>query len=274
MSLWMRWEAKNPMLAETRIIVRRWIGFKTNTLQTKLIIGGIFIVLIGIILAVAQYATFVDTSVVFPIAWVLVGLISIITLHGSLAREREKRSMEVLMTVPLTARQIVFGKLFRSLPAIGTILVAVPVLLLASGIGRAVFKDPGLTWGPHTTPALVAAVLMLYLMATALYSMTLTMAISSITSRVAPALLLSFSLWIVTYLVIPIVVSAMTWSEGGFETWHPMGSFFSLIGFGDFDPLSPLYVIVWQLGLSYVFLAYAVMKLGNEARPASTANSS
>jgi len=272
-NLWMRWEAKNPMLAETRIIVRRWLGFKGSTLQTKLIIGAVIVVVIGIILGVAQYAAFVDTPLVFPIAWVLMGLISVVTLHGSLAREREKRSMEVLMTVPLTASQIVLGKLTRVLPAIGTILVAVPILLLASGIGRAVLKENGLTWGPHAAPALVACVLMLYLITTAFYSMTMTMAISAMSSRVAPSLLLSFAIWIVTYLVIPIVISALTWSEGGFESWHPMGSFFSLLGFGDFDPLSPLYVIVWQVGLSFVYLAFAVSKMGQESQSAGAAKS-
>lgn len=274
MSLWMRWEAKNPMLAETRIILRRWLGFKGDTLQAKLIIGAICLVFLGIMGGIARYSFLVDTTVVFPIAWLLVGLVSIITLHGSLAREREKRSMEVLMTVPLTAGQVVMGKLTRALPAMVTILLAVPVFLLASGIGRAVLNERGLTWGDSQHPVVVSLLLMVYLVVSGFYSMSLTMAISSVTSRVAPALLLSFSLWIVTYLVVPIVISALTWSEGGVASWHPMGSFFTLVGMGDYDVLSPIYVVVWQVGLGYVYLAFAVSKMSQESQAAGAAKSS
>ncbi|GAB4131505.1 MAG: hypothetical protein Fur0036_18110 [Fimbriimonadaceae bacterium] len=271
MSLWMRWEERNPMLAETRIVLRRWLGLKGDNLQAKLVIAAVCVVVLGIIGAVARYSFLVDTTVAFPIAWVLLGLVSIITLHGALAREREKRSMEVLLTTPLTAKQIVLGKLTRAVPAITAILVCVPIFLLASGLGRAFFKENGLTWGDNLPAAVVMLALLGYLVSSSFFAMCLTMAVSAITQRVAASLLLSFALWVVVYLIVPIILSSIFWGDAGISMWHPMAAFFALVGFSEYSSLSSFIVIGWQLALGAGLLVFAIRRMSRETQAAGAA---
>lgn len=112
-------------------VYRKELGAFFSSLVGYLAIG-VFLILLGLVLFV-----FADTSLLnynfatldqlFEIApWVFLILIPAITMR-SLAEERQQRTMELLLTYPLTPTQIVLGKYFACLTIAA--LAILPTLL-------------------------------------------------------------------------------------------------------------------------------------------------
>ena len=107
---------------------------------------GVFLVLLGLVLFVFEdtslltynYATLDQLFEIAP--WVFLFLIPAITMR-SLAEERQQRTMELLLTYPLTPTQIVLGKFFAcvtiaALAILPTLLYYYTVYQLAVPVGN------------------------------------------------------------------------------------------------------------------------------------------
>jgi ABC-type transport system involved in multi-copper enzyme maturation permease subunit len=86
----------------------------------------------------------VATTVVMAIAWfqfVSLQVVSVVMLSDSISAEIRKKTLDTLVTTPITSVQIVMGKLCSKLPGLVILLAAsMPVLAVVRGMG-------GVPWG-------------------------------------------------------------------------------------------------------------------------------
>jgi ABC-type transport system involved in multi-copper enzyme maturation permease subunit len=123
-----------PSLDDNPILWREW--HRSRPSRWARIVSGIYVILALVFSAVAIVA---PTNVVAPLVngfQIAVGLLLLsVTAATSLAEERVRGSLDVLMATPLSSRQIVLGKWlgsFRKVPLLAILPAA--VIVLATGI--------------------------------------------------------------------------------------------------------------------------------------------
>ncbi|MBS1713321.1 MAG: ABC transporter permease subunit [Armatimonadetes bacterium] len=123
--------ADNPVLAETWrpfARARRGKNWKANSIVTGLLVAAVY----GALLAGGmQIVDYLEAGVFLILLVVLTPLFVATVLYPSLAAEREKKTMDLLLVAPVTAPQIVTAKLARALwPLVGLeITLLVPALV-------------------------------------------------------------------------------------------------------------------------------------------------
>lgn len=203
MRYWERLEDRNPMVAETRIRTLRFLGSSSRT--AVLIVGGIVLSIMVILLALgARFVQFYSIELYVFMAPAIAIFAGVGTTAMGIAREREKRSMDILLTTPVTARQIVWGKFSACL--LPVTLLSLLCFLLASGQslirlanGSGAFAIDG-----QVLPLWVILLGSFAITLAAGYSAAMvSIWVSSFMKRGAPALIFAFTTMVLLLMVIP-----------------------------------------------------------------------
>lgn len=208
---------KNPMTVEVRRAARRYLTFSNSNGTVT------FGLLLAIILYAILFLTVVNMRGDFNpkiVLWIhlfVSSLVAPMTLHASIAGERERRSWDMLMVAPVTHAQVVVGKLLGGLAVQVAIAAALllPTLVAAVSYGR---QDGLSLYGLFR--------LELVLLATGAFCSALTMLISARVKRGFVALGVSFTVLLLIFVFFPIIL--LTLGGGGTPEmndlvfgWHP-----------------------------------------------------
>jgi ABC-type Na+ efflux pump permease subunit len=121
---WRGLVSENPMLKlSLRAQYQAFLPSKSSSARTVWLLVGV--VYLGVTALCATYAEYLISDWLFYPVLALALIVPMNILHGSIAGEREKRSLDTLLVAPLTSGQIVFAKSARALAALGLSLATV-----------------------------------------------------------------------------------------------------------------------------------------------------
>ncbi len=132
-SLWRTLVTENPMLIEMERFRRRFLSMGGGKALNATVIALLAVCYAGLLMLVLNMRGDMPPM---PLLFLQTGLFVLIApnlLHSSIAGEREKRTWDLLLVAPITKAQIVVGKFFGALAAlgVGAALFAVPLLIAA-----------------------------------------------------------------------------------------------------------------------------------------------
>jgi ABC-type transport system involved in multi-copper enzyme maturation permease subunit len=118
------------MMAEVRMANSRFIGgrgWSAGQIASGAICGMLYLYFLSMVI---QNSEVIEVSYLFMTMLGMMMLVLPIVLHGVIAGEREKRSLEMLLAAPVTSRQIAMAKLMRSALFVAVVGVAflLPIL--------------------------------------------------------------------------------------------------------------------------------------------------
>ncbi|MCC6403579.1 MAG: ABC transporter permease subunit [Fimbriimonadaceae bacterium] len=262
MNTWQALVADNPLLklvmaSSVRIFTRT--GLRT----TKTAIWFVGVLVLCVTLLAGYFAEYLFWQIFLIPLLLMVILIPLAVLHGSIAGEREKRSIEVLLVAPLTSAQILFAKVSKGvLPVAVTIALFIPVAL-AIEIGH--------IWKPMLSP--VRSVLpswqtfllaMAVVASSAMFSAGLTMFVSARAKTTGAALIGSlFALlaWLVGLPILDVSISGFgARPDSQLELYHtnPFWVVGSLISGQGASPSEP---IRDSIALSLALVVFSILLL-------------
>jgi ABC-type transport system involved in multi-copper enzyme maturation permease subunit len=266
MKFWHSLENRNPVLVEARQAALRMMGVQNLNASTKWNVIMVGVIFAGITALAMRYPTAVEPVVTLPILLTILNFILPVVLHSVIAKEREKRSMDILLSCPVTPMQIVVGKLARGIPWV----VLVSVLLLAPTFGallmRAIFRHE-MPDGTYALPVSMLLALML-LLTSAFWFASITVWVSSMAKKTHGALLGSLGVFFVVLLVLPAVMTILG-ANNGYEVYHPYVAL-SLL-FADFmgnaqKTIGPWYCMGIQIVSGVIVLFLAGQNVGRDYR--------
>lgn len=218
---------KNPMTVEIRRATRRFLTFSgpSGTVTMGLLL---WIILYAILfLLVVNLRGEFHPKIVLGIQMFVSALVAPITLHASIAGERERRSWDMLMVAPVTHAQVVVGKLLGGL----AVQVAIAAALLLPTLVAAITYTgtDGLSLYGLVRLELVA-------LAAGAFCSALTMLISARVKRSFVALGVAGSALLLLFLFLPIVLAAGNTGADSPEMrellygWHPVTALINIDG--------------------------------------------
>ncbi|MCH7904723.1 MAG: ABC transporter permease subunit [Armatimonadetes bacterium] len=219
--------AGNPMMAEVlreknkALAPESWRG---GQLAARILLGVFYLLGLALVLNNIQY---IEPVILL---YVLMGVQTLLipaVLHATIAGEREKRSLDMLLVAPVTASQIVIGKFSRALVpvvalslAIGLPTLAVELARSADGAERYDLNRPGML-------GFMIASLFCLLFAMAIGG--LTMWISSKTRTASAAMMSTIGALFLLLIVVPAIAATMSYGAGDFADFViEMNPFISL----------------------------------------------
>lgn len=207
MNAWTELVRRNPVIKESQLSVwermnpRQW---QTNTLLSVLIVGVVYIVLISLGL---QAVRDIDPSLFMYVSLTTVIFASAIVLYGTVAGEREKRTLDLLLVAPVTTSQIIAAKLFRVVLPIVAILLLLGVPSLVFGIARIVLGETAFASGAPFAMGLVGSLALTFCVA--VFVSGLSIFVSSINRTTAGALTGSLALIFLVYVVYAVMAGVI-----------------------------------------------------------------
>ncbi len=208
----------NPMLVEVRRAVRRYLSFfgAGGSLSLGLLLGIVAYALLMIV--VINTRGDIPAKVPLFIHLFVAAVVAPMTLHASIAGERERRSWDMLMVAPVTHAQVVVGKLFGGLAVQLAMAAAmlVPTLVAAATYARG---DGGTSaWGLVRSEVLI--------LATGVFASGLTMLISARVKRAFVSLGVSMGALLFLFAFFPLLTGSLLGGSGPetemlFLGWHP-----------------------------------------------------
>lgn len=208
MSYWHRLVADNPLLrlvlgASVRSLSPK--GLKAATTTVWLIVA----VIVGLSLLSGYYSEFLAWQFFLVPLLVLLLLIPLAVLHGSIAGEREKRSIEILLAAPLSSSQILVAKFSKVLLPLGICIATFVPVAVAIEVGH-LFKRP--VWlDDFLRPAWISfTVAMSVIVASALFASALTVFVSARTRTTSAALIGSLFAMLAWLVGLPILVASLS----------------------------------------------------------------
>ncbi len=276
-AFWEKLISRNPMMAEPARFVRQ-ITSPSEWKGQQIVMG----VIVAIIFIFFMAMTFVYSDAMDPggMIYVMMGLIVLVVpvnLHGAIAGEREKRSLDMLLAAPLTAQQIVSAKILRVIVPLSLIVVgfAIPAYVLA--IKRAM-QNTTTYYGPHAPPEMVMVTNGLVLtVCFAIFCSVCTVYVSSITRNTASALISSIGAIFFYLVVLPLMLMPffwlLPWMGEIIGLMHPFGALTMVLGHwesletrwlsGWFVPIAT--VPLWA-GASFLFFYLASARIEADRR--------
>jgi ABC-type transport system involved in multi-copper enzyme maturation permease subunit len=201
----------NPMYAEVQrernkaMAEHNWRGAQLAA-RILLIVIYLFLLILTI-----RWIEYVEP---FVLMYVMLGLATILIpagLHGTIAGEREKRALDLLLVAPVTPGQIIVGKFGKTFLSLALLIVAVggPALII-----ELVKQDSNAyLYGQHSTGLAGYFRSLVLVVATSLAMGGLTMWVSSKTKTNSGAMLATVGALFVVLIVVPAmggVVSALS----------------------------------------------------------------
>ena len=219
MTLYENLVSKNPMTIEIRRATRRYLSFTgANGNVTFGLLLGIILYAILVLITVNQRGNIHPKYVILSIHLFVAAVIAPMTLHASIAGERERRSWDMLMVAPVTHAQVVVGKLLGGFAVQGALAVA---MLLPTLIAMLTFE------GDDKLTLYGLLRLELVILASGAFCCALTMLISARVKRAFVSLGVSFTMLLLLFGFLPMMLAAGA-SGGGPEMqllyygWHPV----------------------------------------------------
>ena len=136
----------NPILNKELTISSRSIKMSIHLMLYNLVLGGIAIITLMVLHAESEYsgANYQTLMALFPIlatlqCFIILFMIPVLTA-SSIAGERERQTLDVMLTTPISPFSIVLGKVFTAMAQVLMYVVSsVPIMSLAFIIG-------GMSW--------------------------------------------------------------------------------------------------------------------------------
>ena len=136
----------NPILNKELTIGSRSIKMSIHLMLYNLVLGGIAIITLMVLYAESEYsgANYQTLMALFPIlatlqCFIILFMIPVLTA-SSIAGERERQTLDVMLTTPISPFSIVLGKVFTAMAQVLMYVVSsVPIMSLAFIIG-------GMSW--------------------------------------------------------------------------------------------------------------------------------
>ncbi|MGE0001951.1 MAG: ABC transporter permease [Fimbriimonadaceae bacterium] len=256
MSTWRTLVADNPLLrlllsSSVRTFTRS--GLKSTATAVWLVVG----VIVSLAALAAYYAEFLAWQFLLLPLLAIVILIPLAVLHSSIAGEREKRSIEVLLVAPLSSAQIIVAKLSKGvLPVAISMVTFVPI---AAAIELGHIGKPSAVQPLSAVPAgLTFTLSMLLLVSSAALSAGVTMFVSSRSRTTAAALIGSLFVLLTWIVGSPILAGAVSGFGGtsGMDSAIMLANPFFTMGQLCLDRSAAQSILVRNsLGLSVALLA-------------------
>lgn len=239
--LWTDLIADNPAIKDSHRLP--WLRMNPKTWSTNTIVSVCILVVtyIGLLTLALQGAQFLDATLFMYVCLTCCGFAPAVVLYGSIAGEREKRTIDLLLVAPVTTAQIITSKLLKIiLPVISVIvLLVIPIVVFA-------FVRPrlGLTpieSGAPLVPAIFGTILIC--VTVSLFVTGLSMWVSGLNRTTAGALTGVLALLFVVYIVYPVTAGVFSVVNKNFSDWmmvvHPFAAVNSLTATGQ-DRINPL----------------------------------
>ncbi|HXH60175.1 MAG TPA: ABC transporter permease subunit [Fimbriimonadaceae bacterium] len=197
----------NPMLGELQreknkaLAPHNWQG---SQLAARVLLVIFYLLLLLIVLV------YVRDIEPYHVLYALLGLLTVLlpaSLHGVIAGEREKRSLDMLLCAPLTAGQIVVGKFSRAaITMIGLVLaIGVPALIIE--VVKEFYVPREVAMEGHTMGGFFYALLVC--LVTAVFISSVTLWISSKTKTSSSAMLSTIATLFLFFVVAPAIGSVV-----------------------------------------------------------------
>lgn len=262
MTAWQKAEERNPMLVETRQATLRMLGVQNLNASAKWNVVMVGVVFLGLTALAMRYPGVVMPSILLPMLLVVLAFILPVVLHGVIAKEREKRSIDILLSCPVTPFQIVSGKAMRAIPWFilisGLILLPLFGSLVARIFTGEAMPDARYGLGPTLFYALVL------LISSGAWFSAATIFVSSMVKRVHLALVGTMAIFFLIYLVGPSLMMILGLSRG-YEIYHPFVAMPLMFELGT-DFLGPWWVILIQTVLTVLCLYGAALNVSRDYR--------
>jgi ABC-type transport system involved in multi-copper enzyme maturation permease subunit len=198
----------NPMFAEVvreknkALAEHNWRGAQ---LAARVLLLAIYLFLLVLTL---RYVTYVEP---FVLMYVMLGLATILIpagLHGAIAGDREKRSLDMLLVAPVTPGQIVVGKFGKTFLSLMMLVVAVGVPALVIELVKETVAASRYDLHIHGVVGFFRSLALV--LSTGLSMGALTMWISSKTRSNSGAMLATVGALFVVLIVIPAIGGVMS----------------------------------------------------------------
>jgi|GEM_PF-4188540 len=205
--MWIDLVRDNPVIKESqrsfweRIHPKTW---PTNTTITIAIVAIVYFVLITLAL---QGISFIDPSVFMFVSLTVTIFVSAVVLYGTLAGEREKRTLDLLLVAPVTASQIVAAKTLKVVIPILAIIVLLDIPALVFAIVRNANGMKTMSSGASFPIAFFGSTVLI--LSVALFVIGLTMLVSSINRTTAGALTGTIAVLFLAYIVFPVITGVL-----------------------------------------------------------------
>ena len=204
---------RNPMMAEVLreknkvLAPENWRG---SQLAARILLGVIYLFLLALVLFYIEY---VEPVMLLYVLMAVQTLMIPSALHGTIAGEREKRSLDMLLVAPVTASQIVIGKFSRALvPVIGlSLAIGLPTLVVEIAKSADTAQRDDLNRAGMLGFAIASLYCLLYAMAIG----GLTMWISSKTRTASAAMMSTIGALFLVLVVVPAIADTMSYVGGG-----------------------------------------------------------
>jgi ABC-type Na+ efflux pump permease subunit len=222
-NLWHELVTDNPLMVKAMKSLSMLKGLRTMPPSSWVVLSLVALIYLVLVGSALKIADVLDPGLFLYLMMTVVVLMAATVLHNSLAGEREKRTMDLLLVAPVTARQIVASKLVKVVLPIGCTIVAcvVPAIVLAvvRANGPSNFQD-------RTTSFPLALVMTIVLtLATALMVTGTTVFVSSINRTTASALTATLGVLFLWFIVLPIFIGTFSVVNQKFSenlgSYHP-----------------------------------------------------
>ncbi|MCW5937768.1 MAG: ABC transporter permease subunit [Fimbriimonadaceae bacterium] len=224
----------NPAMVEAKRPVLQFL--RPGKWSAPYILAIVFVgVAYGALLASAiTYLPSFDPAIILVVVPVAAAVGVSVTLHGVLAGEREKRSLETLLAAPVSAAQLVAAKACRAVPPVVLLVLLLPVPALVLAVAK---SQSGYTVFEGTPSILVFLGTLLILVATAFMTAGLTMLVSAHTKTTANALLGTLAALFIAYAIVPMTLTGMVGGPESirFLAWHPVPTQLAVLWPGQSD---------------------------------------
>ncbi len=208
------------------------------------------IVYMGLVVSALQMVEFVDASVFLYMSLFVSILATATVLYGSLAGERERRSIDLLLVAPVTTNQIVVAKLARAFWPVLSIVAALTLPSVLFGIVRLTGKLPAVESEAPLVLVIIASIGIS--MATSLFVAGVTLYLSASNRTTSGALTSTLASLFLIYCFSAFVAASLGWINRGLSdlilTPHPFVALTRVV-FRTYDKIPAAWSLVVCIGL-------------------------
>lgn len=199
------------------LATHNWRG---GQLGARILLIAVYAFLVGLII---RYPQSIEPIAMFYILLVLVVIIMPAMMHGAIAGDRERRSLDLLLTAPVTPGQIVIGKLARGFGILLAVWLAIGIPTIIIEIMQQLNKANYYYYDSFGIAGFVRA--MLLILVTGVFIATLSLWMSSRMKTNASALLATVGALFAFFVLVPIFAGVMSIFDNDFSSFimniHP-----------------------------------------------------
>lgn len=221
--IWTDLIADNPAIKDSHRLP--WLRMNPKTWTTNTIVSVCILVVtyIGLLTLALQGAQFLDASLFMYVCLTCCGFAPAVVLYGSIAGEREKGTIDLLLVAPVTTAQIVTSKLLKIILPILSIIVLLVVPMVVFAFVRPRLGLTPIESGAPLLPAILGTILIC--LTVSLFVTGIAMWVSGMNKTTAGALTGVLALLFVVYIVYPVTAGVFSVVNRDISDWmmvvHP-----------------------------------------------------